>query len=379
LMVWLGVAGCVHGRLDFLYEQFIEETHTRGIQCKLLLCCGDFQSIRDEEDLKSMSCPRQYRELGDFPKYYSGEKTAPCLTIFIGGNHEASRYLQEIPLGGWVAPRIFYLGRAGILRNARHDYRIGGISGIYYPKDYFRPRDEGVLLHGSQIHTVYHTRKTEWRLLLHALHWNAFDGGSFSPETDIASRDRCHVFLSHDWPRGVMAYGDCSTLWTRKQWMQRAHQRGIDGSPALAELMESSAAPRYWFAAHHHCRFAASTPQGTSFTALDQTLPGCPFLTFVELPGGESADPVSEMEYDLRWLRCVQRHYRGEREPSGSISLAALQRVFESTRQKRASETPAPGYGNETAPNPQTSFLLGELGISWERLHNVDGVQANPQ
>ena len=44
-------------------------------------------------------------------RYYSGEKTAPVLTVFIGGNHEASNYLQELPYGGWVAPKIYYLGK----------------------------------------------------------------------------------------------------------------------------------------------------------------------------------------------------------------------------------------------------------------------------
>ena len=47
------------------------------------------------------------------PQYYSGEKVAPVLTIFVGGNHEASNYLQELPYGGWVAPNIYYLGYAG--------------------------------------------------------------------------------------------------------------------------------------------------------------------------------------------------------------------------------------------------------------------------
>ena len=45
-----------------------------------------------------------------FYKYYSGEKKAPVLTICIGGNHEASNHMQELPYGGWVAPNIFYLG-----------------------------------------------------------------------------------------------------------------------------------------------------------------------------------------------------------------------------------------------------------------------------
>ena len=44
-------------------------------------------------------------------RYYSGEKKAPVLTIFIGGNHEASNHMQELSYGGWVAPNIYYLGR----------------------------------------------------------------------------------------------------------------------------------------------------------------------------------------------------------------------------------------------------------------------------
>lgn len=51
-------------------------------------------------------------------RYYNGEKVAPILTIFIGGNHEASNYLQELPYGGWVAPNIYYLGYAGIINVA---------------------------------------------------------------------------------------------------------------------------------------------------------------------------------------------------------------------------------------------------------------------
>lgn len=35
---------------------------------------------------------------------------APIPTIFVGGNHEASSYLQEMPYGGWVAPNIWFMG-----------------------------------------------------------------------------------------------------------------------------------------------------------------------------------------------------------------------------------------------------------------------------
>ncbi len=34
------------------------------------------------------------QDMCTFYKYYAGEAIAPMLTIFIGGNHEASNYLQ---------------------------------------------------------------------------------------------------------------------------------------------------------------------------------------------------------------------------------------------------------------------------------------------
>ena len=51
--------------------------------------------------------------MADFQEYYSGKRKAPVLTIFIGGNHECSSYLQELKYGGWVAPNIYYLGEFG--------------------------------------------------------------------------------------------------------------------------------------------------------------------------------------------------------------------------------------------------------------------------
>ena len=43
-----------------------------------------------------MACPEKYKDLGNFYKYYAGIKKAPYLTIFVGGNHEASNYLREL-------------------------------------------------------------------------------------------------------------------------------------------------------------------------------------------------------------------------------------------------------------------------------------------
>lgn len=52
--------------------------------------------MRNQTDLASLACPPKYRQMGDFHDYYVGKKKAPVLTIFIGGNHEASTYLREL-------------------------------------------------------------------------------------------------------------------------------------------------------------------------------------------------------------------------------------------------------------------------------------------
>ena len=56
------------------------------------------------------------------------------MTIVIGGNHEASNHMQELPYGGWLAENIYYLGYAGVVEYG--GIRIGGISGIYKQHDF---------------------------------------------------------------------------------------------------------------------------------------------------------------------------------------------------------------------------------------------------
>ena len=130
----IAVEGCCHGELDRIYERIEDHRKKTGQTIDLLICCGDFQSHRNAGDFLSSSIPPKYRNLGTFPRYYAEEKQAPILTIFIGGNHEASQPLRELYLGGWVAPNIYYLGAAGVVRYG--GLRIGGISGIYKSHDY---------------------------------------------------------------------------------------------------------------------------------------------------------------------------------------------------------------------------------------------------
>ena len=91
----IAVEGCCHGELDAIYAAIAHLEKVEGVKIDLLICCGDFQAVRNLDDLECMSVPDKYKELGTFYKYYSGEKTAPIPTLFIGGNHEASNYLWE--------------------------------------------------------------------------------------------------------------------------------------------------------------------------------------------------------------------------------------------------------------------------------------------
>ena len=95
----------------------------------------------------------------NFYRYYSGEKVAPVLTIFVGGNHEASNYLQELPYGGWVAPNIFYMGYASAIKVG--NIRIVGLSGIYKGQDWLQGHFEIPPYTDHTLRSVYHVRNLE--------------------------------------------------------------------------------------------------------------------------------------------------------------------------------------------------------------------------
>ena len=131
------IEGCTHGELDKTYDALEALAKESGHPVDVLLCCGDFQATRNLSDLRCMAVPDKYKSMCSFYKYYSGEKKAPVLTIFIGGNHEASNHGQELPYGGWAAENIYYLGYAGLLR-LNGSVRVGGMSGIFKGRDFLR-------------------------------------------------------------------------------------------------------------------------------------------------------------------------------------------------------------------------------------------------
>lgn len=65
-----------------MYSSVKQLEELDGKKVDLVVCCGDFQSVRNLDDLQCMACPVKYRKLGSFHEYYSGAKKAPYPTVF---------------------------------------------------------------------------------------------------------------------------------------------------------------------------------------------------------------------------------------------------------------------------------------------------------
>ncbi|XP_073838005.1 lariat debranching enzyme [Musca autumnalis] len=301
----IAVEGCAHGELEKIYETIAEIEKRDAIKIDLLLCCGDFQATRNMEDLQTMAVPPKFQHMCTFYKYYSGELRAPMLTIFIGGNHEASNYLQELPYGGWVAPNIYYLGYAGVVRV--NGIRIGGLSGIYKGNDYLRGRFEFSPYTENTKRSVYHVRQLE-----------VFRLKQLSGKIDI--------FMSHDWPKGIYNHGNKEQLARFKPFLREEMDRDQLGSRPCQDLL-NLLRPLYWFSAHLHCKFAALVQHNngsdekqptdeqtteldqqksriTKFLALDKCLPKRRFLQILDIESENHTDDEGHLrfEYDLEWL-----------------------------------------------------------------------------
>lgn len=232
MTVNIAVEGCCHGELNTIYNSLKPDT-------ELLIICGDFQALRNKRDLDTINVPEKYLRMGDFHEYYLGQKKAPVLTIFIGGNHECLLYLRELQYGGWVAPNIYYLGAVGVVWY--RGLRISGLSGIWNytsfasclgsdPPKYTLPYLK------STIRSIYHVTPKDYLKFL------------LSGSSDIA--------ISHDWPQWVWKWGDSRQLLRHKPYFRDDMNGGRLGSPLAKEAL-ASIRPRYWFSLHLHTRFTA--------------------------------------------------------------------------------------------------------------------------
>ncbi|GFF90236.1 lariat debranching enzyme [Aspergillus lentulus] len=238
--------GCGHGRLDDIYDSVARSATRRGWDgVDLVVIGGDFQAVRNSNDLACMSVPQKYKEIGDFHEYYSGKKTAPYLTVFIGGNHEASNYLFELYYGGWVAPNIYYLGAANVIRCG--PLRIAGLSGIWKGYDYRKPHFERLPYNNDDVQSIYHVRELDVRKLLQI-------------------RTQVDLGLSHDWPNRVELCGDYETLFAKKHGFREDSNSGRLGSIA-ARFVLDRLRPAFWFSAHLHVKFNAVVQHGNNLQA----------------------------------------------------------------------------------------------------------------
>lgn len=192
----MAVQGCSHGELYSIYEAIFAYRSaklTPAQEIYVLLGCGDVQTLRNATDFHVLSVTDKYKAIGDFHAYHSKRKVTPILTIVIGGNHEASNYLQEVYYGGWVALNIYYLGAAGVVNVCKRitapagstrisSLRIAGNSGIYQAGHYQMGRYERPTYDRQDLRSVYHTHEVKVRHLQALAIAPAVDG---NPAVDI--------------------------------------------------------------------------------------------------------------------------------------------------------------------------------------------------
>ncbi|KAI4207672.1 MAG: hypothetical protein LQ348_000520 [Seirophora lacunosa] len=232
----IAIEGCGHGTLHAIYASITNTCQVQGWDgVDLLIIGGDFQAVRNSYDLNAMSIPAKYRAIGDFHEYYSGARVAPYLTLFVGGNHEASNHLWELYYGGWVAPNIYYMGAANVVNFG--SLRIAGLSGIWAGYDYKKAHHERLPYGPNDVKSIYHVRELDIRKLLQV-------------------RTQVDVGISHDWPRKIEWQGDYTQLFRFKPHFKSDAQSGRLGSLAAMYVM-NRLRPRWWFAAHLHCKYSA--------------------------------------------------------------------------------------------------------------------------
>ena len=255
------VTGCIHGSMDKMYKDIQEYSSTNKLKIDLVLCTGDFESIREEKDLNFLACPEKYREMGDFHKYYTSKAKVPYLTIFIGGNHEASNYLEQNYYGGWVAPNIYYLGRSGVI-NVK-GIRIAGVSGIFNKYDYFRgnfEKNEDDIK--SDKKTIFHLREFEIAKISHL-------------------KNHVDIFMTHDWPTNLIKEEDKEKIYKLYPHNKEGIIEGTIGS-FPGEFILRYLKPNYFICGHMHFYYS-NIIDDTQVYAFDKCVGKRQYFGFIQV------------------------------------------------------------------------------------------------
>lgn len=285
-----------------------------------------------------MSVPQKYKRIGDFHEYYSGAKVAPYLTVFVGGNHEASSHLFELYYGGWVAPNIYYMGAANIIRCG--PLRIAGVSGIWKGYDYNKPHFERLPYNRDDMQSIYHVREIDVRKLLQL-------------------RSQVDVGVSHDWPQGIEWAGDYHDLFRRKPHFEKDARSGKLGSVA-AKCILDRLRPPLWFSAHLHCKFVAFMEHGDY---IPPTIRGRPkrderqTQTSQNIAG--SSQSLAETEEQ------TERAPHPVRPEPGTMNESTFE-----TFQRKSDETRGDSRTKTTGDTRQPGTVNSQLS-AWQNFHSV--------
>lgn len=315
----VAVEGCCHGDLDRIYDVLGSFDESSDTHVDFMICCGDFQAIRTEEELETLACPPVYRHMKDFHKYWTGSSVPRCLTLFIGGNHEAPGHLREMYFGGYASKDIFYLGSSGVFNVC--GLRIAALSGIFKYHDYDKPIFEAPPYTENTKRSAYHVRRFDIEKLK-----------LISQPVDIV--------ISHDWPRGITNYGDTEHMLRLKDRTGQLRQEintGQLGNPHTMDLLKILK-PKFWFAGHMHVKYAAlyEHPDGsvTRFLALDKCIPRRPFVQLLgidsatgsvtDLRRGQRPESAPKVLLDPEWLAILK--VNNPAMPIGSPSPVPLRK-----------------------------------------------------
>lgn len=134
-----------------------------------------------------------------------------------------------------MAPNIYYLGGSGCIRLS--GLRIAGASGIFKEHHYKLGHYERLPYSDSSLRSVYHVRS-----------YDVF-------KLSLVSTNPA-VFISHDWPAGIVDHGDKEGLLRTKPFFRDDIAKGQLGNPHMMGLLKQLQ-PAWWFSAHLHVRFQA--------------------------------------------------------------------------------------------------------------------------
>eukprot|EP00474_Spongospora_subterranea_P004430 CRZ04888.1 hypothetical protein [Spongospora subterranea] len=286
----IAIAAGVMGEWAAVHRQILKQTRKTGRRPDLLLVPGNSIPARNAGDLAQTHMCDKFQSRHSFYKYYARESTSPCPTIVVGGEHDPSNYLFEMYFGGWLAPRIYYLGASGCVRFG--GLRIAGISGVYDQERFDTGYHEPFPLRADDLRTFPFTRQAE-----------LFKLRQISGGVDLV--------LSYDWPTGVTRHldDDGGSLFERYPHVAGGNGRAV-GNPHLDSVLKHLQ-PQYWIAGRHYVDFTSRIEhdseqvlKASMFLCAERSARKKVSVRYLELPDIEGSDHV--LSYDPEWLT-IQR------------------------------------------------------------------------